>query len=235
MTAEKVKFGEQVVNKFIEMVLARMVNAERIFVRVKANFKKLARGELDALTIEMYGFLLRHHLRVSEFRFDIGAAAVDIRSIRNRQIKLLHPSLGSLRMVIAQEQLTNVLNAQLDIHDDEQENQVRLMQVNCQLRADNAIAFHFNWISAGETVSGSCITKSRIETNGKAVALDKWKVEGQEPPIEFVNAAIAQVSDILSLTDIANQGTTFEIQQLDIEAENILVQAATHIEQFPTD
>ncbi|MBW4574185.1 MAG: DUF2993 domain-containing protein [Aphanothece sp. CMT-3BRIN-NPC111] len=230
MTPEKVKFKEQVVNKFIEMVLARMVDAESISVRVKANFQKLVRGELDALTIEMYSFLLRQYLRVENFQFNIGAAAVDIRSIRNKQIKLLHPSKGSLRMVISQEQLTNVLNAQLVDPSDE----MQAMQVKCQFGTDNEIVFHFNWMCAEEIKSGSCTTKPRTNTNGNAVVLDQLKVEGKELPIKFVNAVIAQVSDILSLSDIANQGTTFHFQQLDIEAGKIIVQAATHIEQFPS-
>jgi uncharacterized protein YbjQ (UPF0145 family) len=234
MKQEKVKFGEQAVNKFIEMVLARLVDAERIQVRVKASFKKLARGELDALAIEMYGFLLRHHLRVAEFRFDIGAAAVNIQSVMRRQIELLYPSVGSLRMVISQEQLTNALNAQLVDRSHEQQNNVKLMQVNCQLGSDSVIAFHFQWMRAGEIESGRCTTIPRINTNGNAVVLDRGDTEGKEPPVEFVNAVLAQVNDILSLSDIANQGTTFCFEQVDISAGQVIVRATTHIEQFPS-
>lgn len=226
---EKAKFGEQVVNKFIEMVLARIVNAERISVRVKAGFKKLARGELDALTIEMYGFSLRKHLRVDEFQFNIGASAVDLGSIKQRQIQLLHPSNGSLRVIISQEQLNTALNAQLL----EPSEIYRQLQVKCQLGTDNKIAFYFNWMCGEEIQSGSFTTKSRIEAKGNAVVLDRGDVEGTEPPIEFVNTVMAQLSDILSLSDIADRGTSFDFQQLNVEGDRIIVEAATHISQFP--
>jgi len=232
VNSEKVTWGEKTVNKFIEMVLSRIINAERLQVRVKASLKQLARGELDALAIDMFGFLLRRSLRVTEFRFDITAAAVDIQTImRQRQIELLHPSEGSLRMVISQEQLTEGLNAQLVSASDEQ---VQLKQVNCELGTDGAIAFHFDWISAGEMVSGSCTTTPRINPNGDVIVLDQWKVEEKEPPVELVKAVMTQVSDILSLKDIANQGTAFNFQQIDIEAGNITVRATTHIDQFPS-
>jgi|GEM_PF-3209339 len=226
MAPEKVKFGEQLVNKFIEVILARMIDAEHLQVRVKANLKQLSRGELESLAIEMFGFLLRRSLRVAEFRFDIGTSAVNLQSIRHKKIELLHPSAGSLRMVISQEQLTQGLSNQLVSSAAEE-------QVRCQLEAGE-MAFQFDWISDGKVESSRCTTIPQIHSNGNAVVLDKGKMEGKEPPVAFVNAVIAAVSDILSLRDIANQGTIFNFQQLDMEAGNITVLAATHIENFPT-
>lgn len=234
MTQVKGKFVEQAVNKFIEMVLARLVKAERLQVRVKANLKDLLAGRLDALTIQMFGFLLRRHLKVAEFQFDIGAAAVNLESVMRRQIELLYPSEGSVRMMIFQEQLTKFFNAELVSLSQQQQNQFQLQQVNCEFREDGAIAFHFQWISAEVNKLGTCIVIPQIETNGNTVVLVRQNVEGNELPAEFVNVAIAQLSEILSLNDIANRGTTFHIQQIDIEANKIIVQASTYIEQFPS-
>lgn len=232
MSAQKVKFGEQVVNKFIEMILSRMIDAERLQVRVKTNLKQLGRGELDGLTIEMYGFRLRPHLRVAELGFDIGSAAVNLQSIKRRQIELLHPSVGSLRLVITQEQLTNLLNAQFVSLPDER-HQVRLTQVKCQL-TDSSMTFYLDWIGTGEIASGSCTITPQIQVNGSAIALGLGNFAGKEPPAELVNVVLTQVSDILSLKDIANKGTTFIMQQLDIESDKLTVLAASCIEHFPT-
>ena len=65
VTQDKGNFGEQTVNKIIEILLARLLDAERIQVRIKAKLKQLARGEIDAIAIEMSGFLVRRHLRVA--------------------------------------------------------------------------------------------------------------------------------------------------------------------------
>lgn len=234
MTQAKSNFVEQAVNKFIEMVLARLINAERLQVRIKANLKELLAGKLDALTIQMFGFMLRRHLVVEEFQFDIGSAAVNLESVKRRKIELLHPSEGSARIAIAQEQLTAFLNAELADLFQEQPNEFQFQQVNCEIREDSAIAFHFSWISAEENKSEACIIP-QIVTNSDAVVLIRQNIEGNEPPDEFVNAALAQVSRVLSLSDMANRGTTFEIQQLDIEAGKITVQANAYINQFPSN
>ncbi|HEY9690851.1 MAG TPA: DUF2993 domain-containing protein [Oculatellaceae cyanobacterium] len=233
MTKEKIKFGEQIVNKFIEVVLANLIDAERLQVRVKANLKQLARGELDGLAIEMYGFLLRQHLRVAFLRFDIGSSAVNTESIMHRKIELLHPSVGRVQMALDQQQLTHALNTQLVSSSQEQFHFFGLKQINCQLRADRAMVFHFDWIRAGEIESGTCTATPQITTDGSRVVLEQRQVEGNEPPTELINAVSKQVSDILSLSDIANRGTAFHFQQLDIESGKITVQAATQIEHFP--
>ncbi|AFZ15464.1 hypothetical protein Cri9333_4685 [Crinalium epipsammum PCC 9333] len=235
MTTEKIKFGEQIVNKFIELVLSNLIDAEHLQVRVKANLKQLARGELDGLAIEMYGFLLRQHLRVAFLRFDIGSSAVNTESIMHRKIELLHPSVGRMQMALDQEQLTNALNTQLVSSSQEQFHFFGLRQINCQLRADRAMVFHFDWINAEEIESGTCTATPQITTDGSRVLLEQRQVEGKELPTELINAVSQQVSDILSLSDIANRGTAFHFQQLDIEAGKITVQAATQIEHFPTN
>ncbi|MGA9382156.1 MAG: DUF2993 domain-containing protein, partial [Phormidium sp.] len=225
MNEEKRNFTEQAVNKFIEFVLSRLVDAECLQVRIKCNLKNLRRGELDALTIQMSNFLLRPNLRVAEFQLDIGAAAVNMQSVIHRKIELLHRSEGKLRIAIDQVQLTKVLNAELaDLLKDKQQ-EVQFQQVNCELKTEGAIAFQFNWISEGKIQSGTYITLPEIEANGEGIFLKKQSLVGEEPPTEFVNLAIEQVSNILSLNDIAQRGTTFNIQQIDLAASKLTIQA----------
>ena len=235
MTKEKYNFLERAVNKFIEMILARLVNAERLQVRIKANLKDLLAGKLDALTIEMWGFQLRRHLRVAEFQFNIGAAAVNIESVKRRKIELLYPSEGASRLVITQAQLVTFLNAELADLFSEQQKEIQLKEVNCELRKDGAIAFNFHWIRDRKVETGTSITIPKIESNGNAVILTQHHIEGTQPPSEFVNATLTQISDILSLTDLSNRGTTFHIQQLNISADKITVQANAYIDRFPSN
>jgi hypothetical protein len=237
VTQQKAKFGEQAVNKLIEAILARLVDAERLQVRVKAKFKQLARGEVDAITIEMLGLLLRPNLRVAEFQFNIGEAAVNVRSAMRRKIELLHPSEGSLRIVVDQEQLTHALQVELsekfDGQQDTQQREIQFQQVSCEI-GTNTIAFHFNWLNAKKIESGTYVTMLQIQLKSDVIVFEECRVEGQKPPNEFVEAAIALVNSTLNMSEIANQGTTFHVEQLDIEQGKITVQAAAHIEQFPS-
>jgi hypothetical protein len=231
---QKTNFREQAVNKFIEFVLSMLVDAESLQVRIKCNLKQLRRGELDALTIQMFNFLMQPNLRVTEFQLDIGAAAVNMQKIIRRKIELLHPSEGKLRVAITQEQLTALLNAELPNSLTNKQQETKFQKVICEFTTDSAIAFNFHWINQGTSESGTCITTPKIDFNNNAIVLIKQSFVNQEPPTEFVNKAIAQVSNILSLNDLANRGTTFNIQQIDIAAGTIIVQANASIEQFPS-
>lgn len=235
MTQEKSKLLEQAVNKFIEMILSKLINAELLQVRIKANLKDLLAGKLDALTINISCFLLRRHLRVAEFQFDIGASAVNLQRLKHRQIELLHPAEGSVKMAITQEQLTNFLNAELPFLCKKQSSEVQLQQVNCELREMGEIAFHFYFINDKEDNCQTCITIPQIEINGSGVILVNQNSEANKIPDEYVNAILAQVSEILSFHDIANRGTTFYIQQINIKANKIIVQANAYIKQFPSN
>jgi len=234
LNQEKINFREQAVNKFIELVLSMLVDAEGLKVRIKSNLKQLRRGELDALTIQMFNFRMQTNLRVAEFQLDIGAAAVNMQSIIRRKIELLHPSEGKLRIAIFQEQLTTALNSELTNLFNDKQHKIQFQQVSCDLRTEGAIAFHFNWISAEKIESGTCITTPQIEPNNNAIVLLKQNFAGQEPPTDLVNQAIAQVNNILSLNDLAHRGTSFIIQQIEIAAGKVTVQANANIEQFPS-
>ncbi|MFB2876496.1 DUF2993 domain-containing protein [Floridanema aerugineum] len=234
MNQEKTNFREQAVNKFIEFVLSRFIEAERLQVRIKCNLKQLRRGELDALTIQMSNFLMQPNLRVAEFQLDIGTSAVDMQKIIRRKIELLHPSEGKLKIAVSQEQLTAVLNSELTNLFNDKQQVYKFKNVNCDLTTAGAIAFHFNWINAEKIESVTCITTPQIEQNNNAIVLIKQNFVNQEPPTEFVNQAIAQVSNILSLNDLANRGTTFNIEKIEIVAGKVTVEANANIDQFPS-
>lgn len=234
MNQERINFREQAVNKFIEFILSMLVDAEHLQVRIKCNLKQLRRGELDALTIQMSNFLMQPNLRVAEFQLDIGASAVDMQKIIRRKIELLYPCEGTLKIAISQEQLTAAINSELTKLFSNKQQKIQFKTVSCELRTEDAIAFHFNWIDEDKIEMGTCITIAKIDQNSNGIVLIKQNFLDKEPPIEYVNQAIAQVSNILSLTDLANRGTSFNIQQIEIVPDKVTVEASANIEQFPS-
>ncbi len=235
MTQGKSKLLEEAVNKFIEMVLSRLIDAERLQVRVKANLKDLLAGKLETLTIEIFGFLLRRYLRIAEFQFNIGAAAVNLQSVRRYKIELLHPAQGSVRMVITQEQLTAFLNDELATLCEKQQRETQLQQVRCELMENGAIAFHFSWIYGQASYFGTCLTLPEIESNNHTVILVPENGVKSGIPDEYINVVLLQVSKILSFNDIANRGSTFRIQQVNNAANQIIVQANACVEHVPSN
>ena len=226
MTEQKIKFGERIVNKFIEMILSRMINVKKLQVRVKANWQKLIKGELDGLTIEMYGFLLRQNLRVSEFCFDIGPSAVNLDRIKQRKIELLYTAEGTLKMVINQTELTPAIKAKLE--------NFTVTDINCLLE-NNKLTVKLQCKDEGENLSINCFTTPKININKDRVIIEKWHFEGQNPPDEILNIISEEMGEILSLIDVSNQGTTFKIENIDIASGQLILNAKSYIEQFPTN
>lgn len=229
MATEKPRFGERAVNRFIELVLSRLVDAERVQVRIKANLKKLAQGELDGLLIQLAGYLMRPNLRVEQFYFDIGAAAVDIQKAMKRKIELLHPSEGNFQLVITKEQLNHFLNAEVlkqiqDIHSIE--------QLDCKF-TENTIALQFQSNSNGVAEATTYPFIPQIISESNLVLLKQQNTQGEPLPVELINSVMETVSEILNLSDVSNQGTEFLIQQVDVEPDRITVQAIAQITAFP--
>lgn len=231
MSQRKSRFGEQGINRFIEMVLARLVNADSVQARIQAPLKQLTRGEIDGLSIQMMGFLLRQHLRVTELHFEIGAAAVNLQKVMRRKIELLHPTTGALRLVITPTQLSRFLQAELlnpvsptvDTHE---------LKLHCTFHPEQQLALH--WQGPQAEATGTTFIQPRLAPDRSGMLLEPQGVTGEQPSAASLSTAIALLTSVLSLQDLANQGTHFQIQTLVIEPDRLTVQAAATIEQFPS-
>ncbi|HEY9701884.1 MAG TPA: DUF2993 domain-containing protein [Allocoleopsis sp.] len=226
MTEQKIKFGERIVNKFIEMIISRLINVQKLQVRVKATWTKLIKGELDGLIIEMYGFLLRKNLRVSEFCFDIGPSAVNLERIKQRKIELLYPAEGTVKMVITQAELTPTIETKLD--------NFPLTSINCLLE-NNQLNIKIQWMDEGENLSVNCVTRPKITIDKNSVILEKWEIEGQKLPDEMINIISEEMGEIFSLIDVSNQGTKFQIENIDITSGKLTLNAKSYIDNFPSN
>jgi hypothetical protein len=83
-------------------------------------------------------------------------------------------------------------------------------------------------------LSGIYTTTPRIELPSNTIVLEQQNPEEKVAPVEFVQAAIAHISSVLSLGNLANPGTTFVLQHLKIEADRVIVKATAAIDQFPS-
>lgn len=248
MTNEKFGFTEQAINKIAAVALSKLLDVKQLSVQIKTDLKQLARGEIEAMMIELYDMKLRQDLRVEALKLQIGRITVKPRKAALGKIELVHPSEGSFHVFIREQQLTAALNAESFRQSLSQQRNVpgiqaaatnqtatnQIEQVRCALQANGAIALicEERLPSVEKRQSGTVLTRPRIEAEGKAVVLDVEAVEGDLSP-GTVSALVAQVNDILSLHDLSNRGTVLHIQQVDVAAGSVTIRASAHIEQFP--
>jgi hypothetical protein len=229
---EKKRFGERAVNKVIEVILSRMVDAEELQVRVKAALNRLAQGEIEAIAIHIHGYLLHPNLRVESFLFDIGAAAVNIKSAMRRKIELLHPSTGSLHLTLTETQLTNFLMAELQPLSLP-ELPLTLQHVACQFLAEGMIRLEWQWSDSVAMYSGGWSATPEVNSDDGNVEFTSTAY-GEPVPEPWLLPAIAHLQRTFNLSDLANQGTRFQVRTIAIEAEKAVVQADAYIDYVPS-
>lgn len=245
MTQEKAGFGEEAINKIAEMALAsQLEEVERLKVKVKTDLSKLAHGEVDSIAINLYGLLLPQDLRVEELQLDINRVTVKPLSAIFGKIKLTQPSDGTVRTVINEDNLTRAFNSEsfrgrlhsLKGEVEDKRVAIHVQQVKCCLLRDGKIALKSKLIlgKTGEARALAFTATPRIGTDGRIVLEDVHYQEGKELPAELTAALRSQVSEVLSLRAFEQKGMSVRIQQLDVVAGKLTLQAAVYIEQFPS-
>jgi len=236
---EKAGFTEQAVNKIVEMAIAsQLQKADGLEVRIKTDLNKLRHGQLDSLAIAIYGVLLQPNLEAEILQLQIGRITVKLLSAIRGNIKLLHPSEGTFHLVINEASFTTALNTESFRetlrsrgYADKQDAKIRC------LLSDNTITFSTEPIGNNTEVPQHfvLVATPEIAPQGQAVLLQQVRyVEGQEPSPEFTSALLARMHELLSLRDFESKGMLLQIQQLDVSAGKLTLQAEAHIEQFPS-
>lgn len=241
MTEEKARFGEQAINKIAEVALARRLeDAEKIQVRVKTDLNRLAHGEVESIAILLQNLLLHQNLRVELLQLQIGLVVVKPWSALRGNIQLVQPSEGSLHLVIHQDALTDVVNSttfreRLDQRLSTQaEPVIKPKQVQCSLLSEDSIVFHVVNSNAAKVAStGSFTATPVISGDRQTLELHHLESQDQEVSLAFMDALVTEVSDVLNLREFARQGMSLQIQQLQISAGKLTIQATAQIEKFP--
>jgi hypothetical protein len=235
---EKSGFGEQAINKIAEVAIAsQLQKADSVEVRIKTDLNKLGHGQLDSLAIAIYGVLLQPNLEAETLQLQIGRVTVKPFSALRGKIQLVHPSDGTFRLVFNEASFTTALNTESFRerlrsrgYADKQD-----ARIGCLL-SDNTITFRTEPIGNNTKVPQHfvLVATPEIAPEGQAVLLQQVRyVEGQEPSPEFTSALLARMDELLSLQDFERKGMLLQIQQLDVSAGKLTLQAAARIEQFP--
>jgi hypothetical protein len=236
---EKVGFPEQAVNKIVEMAIAsQLQKADGLEVRIKTDLNKLAHGQLDSLAIAIYGVLLQPNLEAEALQLEIGRVTVKPLKALRGKITLVHPSEGTFRLVINEESFITALNTEVlkETLRSRGYTDNRDVRIRCLL-SDNTITFSTEPIGNNTEVPQHfvLVATPEIAPEGQAVLLQQVRyVEGQEPSPEFTSALLARMYELLSLQDFERQGMLLQIQQLDVTQGKLTLDAAAHIEQFPS-
>jgi hypothetical protein len=237
--------GEQAIDKVAEIAIAsKLDESETLSVTVDTDPGQLAQGSVEAVAVEGKGLVMQQDLRVEDLQIHIKDIAVNPLTAMFGKIELNGPALGSARAVLTEIDLNRAFNSEyisrklnnLKVTVDGKLLTIDVQTMECQLLQTGKIAINAE-VLVRETASTEKISftaKPQLEAGGWAISLqDVEYPENKEFSPEFSAAVADKAGEVLNLRNFELEGMSLRVQQLNVEAGVLTLQAEAKVEQFP--
>ncbi len=246
MLEQNRSLGEQAIDKVAEIAIAsRLDGSESFSVTVNTDPGQLAQGEVEAVNVEGKGLVMQQDLRVEELEIHIKDIAVNPLSAMFGKIELNGPAFGTARAVLTESDINRAFNSEyissklnnLKVTVEGKPLTIDVKTMECQLLPTGKIALNAE-VLVQETASTEKIyftAKPQVAAGGWAIALqDVEYPENKEFAPELTAALADKAGEVLNLRNFELEGMSLRIQQLDVEAGSLTLQAEAKVEQFPS-
>jgi hypothetical protein len=237
--------GEQAIDKVAEIAIAsKLDESETLSVTVDTDPGQLAQGSVEAVAVEGKGLVMQQDLRVEDLQIHIKDIAVNPLTAMFGKIELNGPAFGSARAVLTESDLNRAFNSEyisrklnnLKVTVDGKLLTIDVQTMECQLLQTGKIAINAE-VLVRETASTEKIyftAKPQLEAGGWAISLqDVEYPENKEFSPEFTAALADKAGEVLNLRNFELEGMSLRVQQLNVEAGLLTLQAEAKVEQFP--
>jgi hypothetical protein len=238
--------GEQAIDKVAEIAIAsRLDGSESFSVTVSTDPGQLAQGEVEAVDLEGTGLVMQQDLRVQELEIHVKDIAVNPLSAMFGKIELNGPAFGTARAVLTESDINRAFNSEyissklnnLQVSVDGKPLTIDVKTVECKLLSSGKID-----LNAEVLVRETAVTEKTHFTAKPQVAADGWAIslqdveypENKEFSPELTAALADKAGEILNLRNFELEGMSLRIQQLNVEAGLLTLQAEAKVEQFPS-
>lgn len=246
MTQENQGLGEQALNKVAEVgISSQLDEVEHLDVDIKTDPFKLMQGQVDSVTVEGEGLVMQGDLRMEELEMHMTSVAINPLSAAFGKIELTKPTDASVRAVLTEADINRAFNSDYvrnqlqnqQIHVNGQPMTIDAQKVDFHLPGEGKVALDATVLlrETGETKQVSFTALPHVGVNGQTVTLeDVHYGEGEELSPDLTKALVDQTSELLNLSNFDLQGMTLKIDNLEVEAGKLTLQAQAHVEQIPS-
>ncbi|MBE9053198.1 DUF2993 domain-containing protein [Nostocales cyanobacterium LEGE 11386] len=236
--------GEQALNKAAEIGLSSQLDAvENLDVNIAATPLKVVQGEVDAVTIEGEGLVMKQDLRMETMEMQMSSVAINPLSITFGKIELTKSTAGSARVVLNEADINRAFNSEYvraklqnqQIHINEQVITIAPQKVDFHLLNEGKVTLHASvlLLENGEIHQIAFAAVPFVSDNGQIISLKNVEYsESEEISPELTKALVEQTSEILNLSNFDLSGMSLQIKQLEIVAGKLILQVAADIEQI---
>jgi hypothetical protein len=189
--------------------------------------------------------VMQQDFRVEELQLHIQDITVNPLSAMFGKIELNAPAFGTARAVLTESDINRAFNSEyissklknLKVTVDGQLLTIDVQNVECKLLSSGKIALNAE-VLVRETASTEKIyftAKPQIAEGGGAISLqDVEYPEHNEFSPELTAALADKAGEVLNLRNFELEGMSLPIQQLNVEAGVLTLQAEAKVEKFPS-
>ncbi len=245
MLQENRNLGEQAIDKVAEIAIAsKLDESETLSVTVNTDPGQLAQGEVEAVSVEGKGLVMQQDLRVEDLQIHVKDIAVNPLTAMFGKIELNGTAFGTARAVLTESDINRAFTSEyisrklnnLKVTVDGKLLTIDVQTMECQLLQTGKIAVNAE-VLVRETASTENIyftAKPQIEAGGWAISLqDVEYPDNKEFSPEFTAALADKAGEVLNLRNFELEGMSLRIQQLNVEAGVLTLQAEAKVEEFP--
>ncbi|MGB3787958.1 MAG: DUF2993 domain-containing protein [Phormidesmis sp.] len=245
MSSQKSNVGEQAISKLAEEgIKSQLDQVESLDVDIHTNPGKIARGEVDDVTIEGHGMVIQNDLRTEEMTLHTNAVDIDMMKAAFGSIELEHSTDATMRVVLKAEDIQNAFNA------DYVQKKLRGQKVELpsgEKITTDASNVSFTIPEAGRiAVAADVMIFEKVETHhislsakptliadGQGVTLEDVSYDDASNDMpELTQALIDTTESLLDLRYFELEGMSLQFNQLTVEEDAIIIQAEATISSF---
>lgn len=246
MSQEKADLGEQALDKVAEVgIESQLDEVEAVDVDIRTNPLKAMQGEVDSVAIDGKGMVMEKDLRVEEMQMRTGEVAINPLSVAFGKIELKRPTDATTHVVLTDSDINRAFNSDyiqdklqgLEINVNGQPEVVDTQQVSFQLPSDQQVAItaqaYFRQLNEQKQVAFR--VTPQMSADGQQIVLQNVEyTEGKELSPELTQALLDKVSELLDLRNFELEGMSLKLRGFEIRQGKLTLEAAAHVEQFPS-
>lgn len=246
MSADQPGLGEQALSKAAEMGLSSQLDkVEELNVDIRTNPIELMQGELESVSIEGKGLVMKEELRTEELQMQVGNIAINPLSAAFGKIELSHPTQAETKVVLTEQDIDSAFNSDflreklqnMEVNLQGQPVTVDTQKVEFSLpdRDKFSLDATFYLRETGETKKTAFTAVPEIASGGNRISLEQVEYkEGQEISPELTEALLEKSSQLLDFSNFELKGMSLRLKNLDVQPGNLIVEAEAYITEFPS-
>lgn len=245
MNSKEQDLGEKAISKAAEAgINSQLDEVEELDVDVRANPLDVAQGDIESVTIDAKGMVMKKDLRTERLVLQTDSIAVDTLKAAFGNIELQHSTNAEAKIVLKEEDLQRALNSEY-IKDKLKNQKVKIdgetvtvnaKNVKCTLPGDNKISLsaEINIAESSETQKISVTAKPRVDENGNKIALEDVEYpNGENTNPELTQTLLDSTSELLDLRNFELDEMSLQIKRLDVRQGKMTMTAHAEVREFP--